>query len=47
MPLEYQKHITEHEQSEDRVVCDYISGMTDQYAIETFEEIFVPKAWRV
>ena len=47
MPLEYQKHITEHKQSEDRVVCDYIAGMTDQYAIETFEEVFVPKAWRV
>ena len=27
------------------VVCDYISGMTDQYAIYKFEEYFVPKAW--
>ena len=29
----------------DRAVCDYISGMTDQYAIYKFEEYFVPKAW--
>ena len=29
----------------ERVVCDYISGMTDQYAIYKFEEYFVPKAW--
>lgn len=29
----------------DRVVCDYIAGMTDQYAITMFEEHFVPKAW--
>lgn len=25
------------------VVCDYISGMTDRYAIERFSEIFIPK----
>lgn len=28
-----------------RVVCDYISGMTDQYAITKFHEYFVPVAW--
>ncbi len=27
------------------VVCDYISGMTDQYAILKFQEYFVPKSW--
>ena len=27
------------------VVCDYISGMTDQYAIYKFQDYFVPKAW--
>ncbi|MDO4488760.1 MAG: deoxyguanosinetriphosphate triphosphohydrolase [Eubacteriales bacterium] len=27
-------------------VCDYISGMTDNYAIEKFEELFVPVGWR-
>ena len=27
------------------VVCDYISGMTDQYAIQKFQEYFVPKSW--
>ena len=26
---------------------DYISGMTDSFAIYTFEELFVPKSWRV
>lgn len=30
-----------------RVVCDYISGMTDQYAITKFEEYFLPQAWQV
>ena len=28
-----------------RVICDYISGMTDQYAIEKFQELFVPRSW--
>ena len=27
------------------VVSDYISGMTDQYAIQKYEEFFVPKGW--
>ena len=30
----------------DRVICDYISGMTDRYCIATFEQLFVPKVWR-
>ena len=29
------------------VVCDYISGMTDQYAIYKFNEYFIPKAWSI
>jgi len=29
-----------------RCVCDYISGMTDRYAIDTYNELFVPKPWR-
>lgn len=29
----------------DRVVCDYISGMTDLYANERFSRIFIPMAW--
>ena len=30
-----------------RCVCDFISGMTDRYAIETYTELYVPKVWRV
>ncbi|MBO6215510.1 MAG: hypothetical protein J6N76_08235, partial [Lachnospiraceae bacterium] len=28
------------------VICDYISGMTDPYACEKFNEIFVPMSWQ-
>lgn len=31
--------------SEEQVVCDYIAGMTDTYAVKKFEDIFVPKSW--
>ncbi len=30
-----------------RCVCDFISGMTDRYAIEKYRELFVPKVWSV
>ncbi|MBQ1410181.1 MAG: deoxyguanosinetriphosphate triphosphohydrolase [Oscillospiraceae bacterium] len=28
-----------------RIVCDYVAGMTDKYAVYKFEEIFVPTGW--
>lgn len=28
-----------------RAICDYIAGMTDSYAISTFESAFIPKGW--
>ena len=31
-------------ETKERVVCDYIAGMSDSYAIDQFEELFVPKA---
>lgn len=45
MPEEYRQMIAEGEATE-IVVCDYIAGMTDTYAVHTFCNIFVPKAWR-
>lgn len=29
----------------EQVVCDYLSSMTDRYAIYIFDSIFVPKGW--
>lgn len=34
-------------ESKERIICDYISGMTDQYAITKFGEFFLPQAWQV
>ncbi len=30
-----------------RLVCDYIAGMTDRYAIDLFTRLFVPQGWQV
>ncbi len=29
-----------------RRVCDYIAGMTDRYALDLYENLFLPKPWR-
>ena len=31
----------------ERTVCDYIAGMTDNYAVDKFTKIFTPMGWRV
>ena len=27
------------------VICDYLSGMTDRYAISAFRQIFIPESF--
>jgi dGTPase len=27
-------------------VCDYLAGMTDRYAVATYERLFIPNDWR-
>lgn len=33
------------EEGVQRAVCDYIAGMTDQYAVELFRRVFIPEPW--
>ena len=35
------------EEGVDRAVCDYIAGMTDPFAVDRFQELFIPKGWTV
>lgn len=46
LPEKYLRMLKEGEK-EQRVVSDYIAGMTDQYAITKFSEYFLPQAWQV
>lgn len=43
LPLEYS--VIVNEEGIDRAVVDYIAGMTDDFAIYTYKEIYIPKSW--
>ncbi|MDO5702233.1 MAG: deoxyguanosinetriphosphate triphosphohydrolase [Lachnospiraceae bacterium] len=45
MAGEYVELINKRGESVERAVCDYISGMTDQYAKQKFSEIYIPASW--
>ncbi|MBE6605240.1 MAG: deoxyguanosinetriphosphate triphosphohydrolase [Ruminococcaceae bacterium] len=45
LPLSYLETISK--ESVGRAVCDYLSGMTDRYAIELYRDLFIPEVWRV
>lgn len=46
LPEEYIYIINSKNQKAERVVCDYIAGMSDQYSVAKFEELFVPYFWK-
>ena len=43
VPAEYRLHDSDAPEVQ---VADYISGMTDRYAIRDYERLFLPRAWR-
>lgn len=43
MPSMYRTLLTGHETCD--VVCDFIAGMSDKYAIHLFQELFVPQSF--
>ena len=45
LPADYRR--IADEEGVQRAVCDYISGMTDDYAVYKFNSIYIPKAWQV
>ncbi|MDO5133405.1 MAG: deoxyguanosinetriphosphate triphosphohydrolase, partial [Eubacteriales bacterium] len=46
LPVFQQERIAD-ETSRIRAVCDYISAMSDRFAIAKYDELFVPKSWTV
>jgi len=47
MPSESVHLIEACSEAKEKVVCDYISGMTDQYAISTYEVLCIPSSWKI
>ena len=45
IPDEFKRLSVMYGDSKEQIVCDYIAGMTDNYAVKTFQEIFVPESW--
>ncbi|WP_026651730.1 deoxyguanosinetriphosphate triphosphohydrolase [Butyrivibrio proteoclasticus] len=44
---DYLQRMRKQGEPEERLVCDYVSSMTDRYAVAMFEEIYVPHSWNV
>lgn len=47
LPEQYLDSMSDPDNTRERIVCDYISGMTDSYAVKKFEEFFVPESWKI
>ncbi len=47
LPKEYVERMWQSGETQERSVCDYIAGMTDQYAIARFQEFFIPDSWKL
>lgn len=45
LPGQFLEMLKEQGIPEEQTVCDYIAGMTDNYAVKKFEEFFVPESW--
>ena len=46
LPEFYLKIYENNNFSKSEIIKDYIAGMTDPYAMKTFEEVYIPKPWR-
>lgn len=47
LPEEYLNMASQNGEEVHRVVCDYIAGMTDHYAVSKYREIMIPTSWDV
>ena len=45
LPESYLKELISTDK--DTVICDYISGMSDGYAVKTFTDLFIPEKWEL
>jgi len=45
MPEDFQPQLSF--EGMERTVCDYIAGMTDNYAVDKYTELFIPAGWHV
>ena len=46
IPEDFRLMEEKHGESKERAVCDYIAGMSDQYAVNVFKDKFIPASWK-
>ena len=46
LPQEFLTMMQQNGDSKEQVICDYIAGMSDGYALREFERLFVPRSWQ-
>lgn len=46
LPESYLNIMESRKEKPERIVCDYIAGMSDSYCVSKFSEIFVPISWK-
>ena len=47
LPGQFHDAIVCSDDPQEQIVCDYIAGMTDNYAVKKFEEYFIPESWKI
>ncbi len=47
LPVEYCRLMEQRGDMPHRVVCDYVSSMSDRYAVNKYRELFIPDSWRL
>lgn len=46
LPESYLQIMKERDEKPERIVCDYIAGMSDSYCVSKFSDIFIPVSWK-
>ena len=46
LPKQPEMWLNAHQQGDNamRIICDYLSGMSDEYAYKTYQRLFLPSA---
>lgn len=47
LPRLFKDALEQSDDPKEQIVCDYIAGMTDSYAVKKFQDYFVPEAWKI
>ena len=47
LPEDYLQKMIEKNITKEQIICDYIAGMTDTYAVKIFQKYFIPESWKI